>query len=154
MARHDPRHSAASSDFSTGFKRAVIGLVFLAFAGYTLWIDAGPIGLKKTAVADPLAADGKLLYQKYNCQACHQIYGLGGYMGPDLTNEYSQPGKGPAYMSVFLKNGTDRMPNFHLAPHDVSALIAYLGSVDASGAYPANARTTWYGSIELRHPRQ
>ncbi len=35
---------------------------------------------------------GKLLFQEYNCISCHQLYGLGGYMGPDLTNVISAIG--------------------------------------------------------------
>jgi len=42
------------------------------------------------------ALQGQQLWQQNNCFSCHQIYGLGGYLGPDLTNVYSQRGKGPA----------------------------------------------------------
>jgi nitric oxide reductase subunit C len=38
---------------------------------------------------------GQQLWQANNCWSCHQIYGLGGYLGPDLTNSYSHPNKGP-----------------------------------------------------------
>jgi nitric oxide reductase subunit C len=27
---------------------------------------------------------GKKIYQEYNCQSCHQIFGLGGYLGQNL----------------------------------------------------------------------
>ena len=40
--------------------------------------------------ASPVAGSGKLVWQKHNCQSCHQLYGLGGYLGPDLTNVISQ----------------------------------------------------------------
>ena len=49
------------------------------------------------------AITGKVLYQKYNCTACHQIYGLGGFLGPDLTIVVSQQGKGEAYKSFPAK---------------------------------------------------
>jgi nitric oxide reductase subunit C len=136
--------------FSDRFKFALIGTAIVLFAAYTAWVDAGAISLHRVPHANALAADGKLLYQKHNCQACHQIYGLGGYMGPDLTNVISTPGKGRAYAAAFLRNGTDRMPNFHLSQHDVDALTEYLALVDATGTSPIrNYRTTWYGSIEF-----
>ena len=138
------------SGFSNKFKVTSIAILLLLFAGYTLWIDTGSAGMKKPHVATGLAADGKLLFQQYNCQACHQIYGLGGYMGPDLTNVFSTPGKGPVYMTAFLQSGTNRMPNFHLSQHDISSLIAYLATVDSTGYSPIQKyKISWYGSIEF-----
>lgn len=75
---------------------------------------------------------GKLLYQQYNCTSCHQLYGLGGYLGPELTTAYSDPHRGEAYMKAFLKNGGARMPNFHLTDEDINALISFLKYVDST----------------------
>jgi nitric oxide reductase subunit C len=82
------------------------------------------------------AQAGKLLYQKYNCTACHQLYGLGGYMGPDLTNMVSSPGKGEMYARAFLQAGTQRMPNFNLLEDEIKSLVAYLKYVDKTGTSP------------------
>jgi nitric oxide reductase subunit C len=79
------------------------------------------------------AKKGQLLYQKYNCTACHQLYGLGGYMGPDLTNVMS---KGEPYTKVFLQYGTQRMPNFHLSDEELSSIIAFLNYTDKTGTSP------------------
>jgi nitric oxide reductase subunit C len=76
-------------------------------------------------------AKGKSLWQSHNCTACHQIYGLGGYLGPDLTNEYSV--RGPAFIQVFLQNGNTTMPNYHLTATEIQELIDYLKSVDITG---------------------
>jgi nitric oxide reductase subunit C len=75
---------------------------------------------------------GKQLYQQYNCSACHQIFGLGGYLGPELTTAYSDKNRGEAYMRAMLQVGGNRMPNFHLAPQQIDALIAYLKYVDTT----------------------
>jgi nitric oxide reductase subunit C len=82
------------------------------------------------------ALNGKLIYQKYNCTACHQLYGLGGYMGPDLTNVMSDKGLGELYVRAFLQNGTQRMPNFHMSEEEISDLVSYLKYVDKTGISP------------------
>ena len=74
---------------------------------------------------------GKMLWQKYNCSACHQIYGLGGFLGADLTNEYSL--RGEEFIKAFLKTGTETMPNFNLSDREIAQMISYLKNVDASG---------------------
>ena len=78
------------------------------------------------------AITGKVLYQKYNCTACHQIYGLGGFLGPDLTTVFSQQGKGEAYIKAFLQSGTQRMPDFHLSKYDINSLSEYLKYIDST----------------------
>lgn len=106
----------------------VAGLVF-AFLCYSIGLysflpvtDQNP---------DRQVQSGKLVWQRYNCVACHQIYGLGGYLGPDLTNIYSK--RGPAYTRAFIQNGTDIMPNLHLTDQEIDHLLAYLQDIDQSG---------------------
>lgn len=95
------------------------------------------------------AKEGKLLFQEYNCGACHQFYGLGGYMGPDLTNVISEKGKGELYAKAFLQGGTQKMPNFHLTEKEIAALIAYLKYVDKTGLSPVKEfRPNWDGTVE------
>ena len=80
------------------------------------------------------AGEGKLIWQKYNCQSCHQLYGLGGYLGPDLTNIYSQPEKGEVVIRAMLKSGTRQMPSFELKEEEILVLLEFLKSADASGS--------------------
>lgn len=94
------------------------------------------------------AKRGKLLFQEYNCISCHQLYGLGGYMGPDLTNVISSPGKGDLYAKSFIQNGTQRMPNFHLDENQTNAIVAYLKYVDKTGVSPViNFEVEYDGTI-------
>lgn len=86
---------------------------------------------------DRLADEGKKVWQEKNCIACHQIYQLGGYLGPDLTNTFSE--KGPEYIKVFIQNGTAVMPSFDLTARETEALLAYMKQIDASGS--ADPRT-------------
>ena len=75
---------------------------------------------------------GSLLFQQYNCSSCHQLYGLGGYLGPELTTAYSDPARGELFMKAFLKAGGQRMPNFHLNDDEINAMISFLKHVDES----------------------
>lgn len=89
---------------------------------------------------------GALVFQDYNCVACHQFYGLGGYMGPDLTNVISN--RGEAYARAFIAAGTATMPNLGLADDEIDAVVAYLAFVDKTGTYPAeNYEVQWYGFV-------
>lgn len=73
---------------------------------------------------------GKALFQQHNCVACHQLYGLGGYLGPELTTAYSDPQRGEGWMRTFLQAGGQRMPNFHFNANEIDAIISYLKYVD------------------------
>jgi nitric oxide reductase subunit C len=75
----------------------------------------------QTSEVNKDADAGKLIWQKYNCNACHQVYGLGGYLGPDLTNVYST--RGSKYIQAFLKTGTGAMPQFNLTETETSMLL-------------------------------
>lgn len=75
---------------------------------------------------------GMEIYQQHNCTACHQVYGLGGYLGPELTTAWSDPLRGEAYIKAFLKNGGPRMPQFHFSEEEIQALLSYLRYVDSS----------------------
>lgn len=90
---------------------------------------------------------GADVFQQYNCVACHQFYGLGGYMGPDLTNVMSK--RGAAYARAFITAGTASMPNLGLSEQEVDAVVAYLAFVDKTGTYPPeNYVVRWYGAVE------
>lgn len=127
----------------------VFFLLCLAFALYSI-----SIYLRPAHVADPEAAslaEGRLVWQKYNCQSCHQLYGLGGYLGPDLTNVYSAKGKGELFIRAFLRAGTKQMPAFHLSTEEEKNLITFLKATDASGiADPRNFVITSTGMIEQK----
>lgn len=91
------------------------------------------------------------VWQKNNCQTCHQLYGLGGYMGPDLTNMSSDPHKGPKYMRVFIKYGTNKMPDFHLNDTEVNQVLAFLKWVDQSGQNRVKAESVhWTGTYIIQ----
>lgn len=106
----------------------IISFTFYSFSIYT-W-SSRPNHRLNTS----LAQQGKFVFQENNCIACHQLYGLGGYIGPDLTNTYSAKGK--EYMKVVITYGMGNMPKLNLTELEINALVEFLKSVDSSGISP------------------
>ena len=115
--------------FKDQHKFIIAGILIVSFLSYSGYLYSH-LPVKATAIKDD-AGKGKAIWQQYNCSACHQVYGLGGYLGPDLTNVYSK--RGPDYLQVFINNGTAIMPNYHLTETETKELINYLKNIDASG---------------------
>ena len=110
-------------------------VLFSLYLIFTLWVYTyGTVGNSDKIMMSEEAYKGKLIYQEMNCTSCHQIFGLGGYLGPDLTNIMSAKGKGPDYAETFLQYGSRQMPPFKLDTNKMHQLLAYLSYVDiASG---------------------
>ncbi|MBK6342279.1 MAG: cytochrome c [Flavobacteriales bacterium] len=108
-------------------------------------------GASTNAPASNQVRQGMRLWQGNNCTACHQLYGLGGYMGPDLTNVHSD--KGEARIRTFVRYGTGRMPAHAMSDAELDALVAFLGWVDRSGRsrVPQEA-VHWTGTYHFEQP--
>lgn len=106
--------------------------LFVSYAAFSAWVYTRGTEQHNLAPMSAEALAGKEIWQAKNCIACHQVYGLGGYLGPDLTNIVSDPSKGESYAAAFIKNGGATMPNFHLTDKETGAVIAYLRYVSAS----------------------
>ena len=125
------------------YRIALFLFLFGAFLLYSWFVytDGTRIGIPAMNAS---AIRGKQLYQRHNCTACHQVYGLGGYLGPELTTVMSQKGKGEAYVRAILKTGTARMPDFHLTDAETADLSEYLRHID--GTATATSITSYYGN--------
>jgi nitric oxide reductase subunit C len=115
-------------------KLYIFGALFTAYSLYTASVYF--LGTKETAPPEiPFsnqAQQGKQLYQQYNCASCHQLFGLGGYLGPELTTGYTDPNRGALLMRAFLENGGPRMPNFHFSKGQIDCIMSYLQYADAA----------------------
>jgi nitric oxide reductase subunit C len=73
---------------------------------------------------------GKWVWQKYNCNDCHTILGIGGYYAPDVTKTMSS--RDNDWVSRFLKDpekvwpNARKMPNLNLKNQEVADLVAFL----------------------------
>ncbi len=114
---------------------------------YIVYNTDGYVAVEKLT---PLAVQGQNLYQSNRCWSCHQLYGLGGFLGPDLTNIYSEEDKGPLYIKAFLNSGVLSMPQFNFSESEKDAFVQYLKQVDETGIYPnydAKIETTGWVKI-------
>lgn len=118
----------------------------MAFVCYSAYVYTRGTEASHVLPMTEAARRGQDLFQQKNCIACHQFYGLGGYMGPDLTNVVSK--YSPAYARAFIASGTTRMPDFDFTGEEIDALVAYLEFVDSTGTYPPeDYAVNWYGTV-------
>lgn len=115
-------------------KRWILSTLLALFVVYTMLVyTEGTAISQQNPPLDSAAIEGKILWQMYNCSSCHQLYGLGGYLGPDLTSTISR--KGDAYVKAIMMSGTKRMPYYGLTNHEAEAITKFLSHVDST-AYP------------------
>lgn len=126
------------------FSLITTGFIFSIWA-YT----RGTSNPNHSIVMSDNAYNGRKIWNKKNCIACHQVYGLGGYLGPDLTNVISQ--KGEDYTKAILKTGTAKMPHFNFTEAELEYLVEYFKYINKTGlANPKHYKITWYGSFESK----
>ncbi len=111
------------------YKLVIFSLLSVAFFGYSavLYVTVP----EEEEPAGPLAQQGKILWQQKNCISCHQLYGLGGHLGPDLTNVAAI--RSDEYIRAFLQSGTQVMPDFHLNDQEIRALIEFFRYTNTTG---------------------
>lgn len=129
------------------WKRLVFYTLSIGFAIYSilLWTQKE----KVSEVSPLLVAEGKQVWQTYNCQSCHQFYGLGGYLGPDLTNEFNKWKGNTALIEAFIRSGNRRMPSYHLSDREMKALLGFLEAMNQTGvADPRHFAIRQTGMIE------
>jgi len=107
-----------------------------------------------TLVVNPLAgqpaavARGKALFAQMNCAGCHG-YGLGGAMGPNLTDRYWRYGGTPGAIYQSIADGRPQgMPAWRraLPPTDIWSLVSYIQSYGGSTA-PADYQGGEQGDV-------
>ena len=139
---------------STSIKLIVLSSLIVIFIIYNRLIYSSHSYTPSVALS-PKAITGQKLWQSNNCWSCHQIYGLGGYLGPDLTNIYSNPRKGPAYIETFLNSGVKSMPSFDFSEPEKEAIIEYLKTIDQSGIYPnKESEIEATGWVKIKHKNE
>lgn len=108
----------------------MFALLVAAFVFQTWLVYSDTTG-RQTPPLSSLAGRGQELWHDHNCQSCHQIYGFGGFLGPDLTNAVGS--LTDARLKLILTEGAGRMPAFGLDEDDRSALQQFFVELDRTG---------------------
>lgn len=119
----------------TNQNRIVMSVLVVVFLTYNFFIYTGK-GKTTAYELSEKALAGESLWQKNNCASCYQLYGLGGYLGPDLTNLTSNPMRNDTIIYAFLNGGIGAMPQFNFSQEEKNQLLTFLKSVDSTGYYP------------------
>ncbi len=110
----------------------VLALV-AAFCGQTLLVYGDATG-RELPPLSAAALRGRALWHSHGCQACHQLHGFGGFLGPDLTNLATRAGEGlSARLAGVLDQGRGAMPAFHLSRRAQEDLAQFLVAMNATG---------------------
>ncbi len=83
------------------------------------------------ARSEPLSAEaeaGRVLWHRYACQTCHQLYGQGGFLGPDLTNAASRVDS--ARLVSLLRVGSGQMPALGFTDQEAVEMAAFMEAMD------------------------
>ncbi len=76
----------------------------------------------------PQAVEGRRLFHDNACQVCHQLWGQGGFLGPDLTNAASRVDS--TRLASLLTVGSGQMPAFGFSDDQIAAMRAFLAEID------------------------
>ena len=107
----------------------------LAILLATLFFQAGLLYFDqtgyKTRALSFKGQEGQKIWLENNCQSCHQIYGFGGFLGPDLTNAM-------AYLTDqrlhdVLTNGSQQMPSYQMQTKEIDSLKAFFSELNKTG---------------------
>lgn len=78
----------------------------------------------------PQVVEGKKVWQKYNCNDCHTILGIGGYYAPDMTKEGKL--RDAAWLKAYIKDPQKIKPAYRVMPklpvtdQELDNLVAFL----------------------------
>jgi nitric oxide reductase subunit C len=121
--------SPENASVSIRARQVLLFLLCCAFVGQTWLVYSDPIGREDSLSPD--AREGQAIWRENNCQSCHQLYGYGGFLGPDLTNTIKN--LSPARISAILSEGLGQMPAFGLDAEEQRKVVLFLEGMDATG---------------------
>jgi cytochrome c5 len=95
-------------------------------------LSAASLAAVNVALADPLAAKGKAIFEAQSCNACHGEGGIGTAAGPALIGvgaKFSTDKLTQLLLHPTAKMKAGGMPTPDLSPDDMKALVAYVSSL-------------------------
>ncbi len=137
-------HAAGSGFWASkcgrGAKRALLASLVACFVIQTCLVYLDP---SESPPLSETANEGRRIWHRYNCQSCHQFYGFGGFLGPDLTN--ASPRLTPQRLHRLLTEGSGLMPAYGLPANEIAAVGAFLSAMNETGQGQAKVRLRGFG---------
>ncbi|MGE5445915.1 MAG: c-type cytochrome [Ignavibacteriales bacterium] len=105
--------------------------IFILVTG--IWMIVISFGARFAYGEENLVEKGKELYTQKKCSMCHKIEGVGGKMGPDLSDEGNK-GRTEDWLMKYFKDPKSVMPEAKMRPvkgtdEELKALVAYMTSL-------------------------
>ena len=130
---------------------SVIGIVIVFLTLWTLtWLglsspwsphmeawSGAPVPVEYVRGRSPLELQGALLVQGKQCRNCHALGGLGGQRGPALDDVATRLTHGQLVRQILQGGGNMPAYGKNLSPAEVTALVAFLGTMHPPGQTPA-----------------
>jgi nitric oxide reductase subunit C len=131
----------------TRSRKLLMTFLVAAFGTQTLLVYEDDTPLAAPPL-DELALRGRAIWHASNCHTCHQLYGFGGFLGPDLTNAAGRLTR--HRLDEILTVGSGQMPAFHFSANDIDALQAFLFAMHETGVGQArrSAPRVQLGDVE------
>src|SRR5260370_14319361 len=95
-------------------------------------LSPGSLAAANVALANPLAAKGKTIFEAQSCNACHGDAGVGTAAAPALVGiaaRFSSDQLAQLFAHATAKMTAGGMPRIDLPPDDLKAVIAYVDSL-------------------------
>ncbi len=105
---------------------------------------------------DDRVVAGKRAFERHNCNDCHTILGFGSYYAPDLTRVMPRLGEDAVRRRLTepekaFADSYRKMPQQHLSPEEVGALVAFLrwvAEIDNHDWPPQHSEHRWRRSTD------
>lgn len=126
------------------YRKKSIGIGTLVVVVFAFFVVTGAMSAPSQPAGEisPLVQAGQEVYREINCAYCHSINGVGGNIGPDISNVGS--GLDSEELTAYLQNPhamvpTTLHPKLQFTEEELKAVVAYLGTLGAEISYSANA---------------
>lgn len=114
----------------TRMRKILLFSLLVAFAIQTYFVYEDKTALQQAPLSFK-AREGQKTWLAHNCQSCHQIYGFGGFLGPDLTNAAQR--LTPQRLESVLTLGSPQMPAYHFSKEEQESLLSFFQELDKTG---------------------
>ena len=145
MSPQKEPQSLSAAPYAPKAKLLMLATLLVCFIAQTVLVYAD--SSHATPLSDSAVLGRKIWHQR-NCQACHQTYGFGGFLGPDLTNAAQRLSF--EQFESRLAQGQGQMPVFDLDTDEASNLWQYLEEISLTGIGQARSSSLVNASATMK----